>query len=207
MIANKLLACFSAPFPAGEHELFISASIGISVYPHDGTDVATLVKNADAAMYRSKLKGRNRVERYTHDLTSQASERVILEQELRRALERNELSLFYQPKISLHDLSLVGAEALIRWTHPTLGVIAPERFIHLAEENGMIIQVGDWVLERACMQLNEWNQTYAPFGPVSVNLAGAQLHQPRLVGRIRQLLKNTTSSRVTCNLRSLKTSS
>lgn len=189
VIANKLLACFSAPFPAGEHELFISASIGISVYPHDGTDVATLVKNADAAMYRSKLKGRNRVERYTHDLTSQASERVILEQELRRALERNELSLFYQPKISLHDLSLVGAEALIRWTHPTLGVIAPERFIHLAEENGMIIQVGDWVLERACMQLNEWNQTYAPFGPVSVNLAGAQLHQPRLVGRIRQLLK------------------
>ena len=114
---------------------------------------------------------------------------MILEQELRRALERNELSLFYQPKVSLHDLSLVGAEALIRWTHPTLGVIAPERFIHLAEENGMIIQVGDWVLERACMQLNEWNQTYAPFGPVSVNLAGAQLHQPRLVGRIRQLLK------------------
>ena len=189
VIANKLLACFSAPFLAGEHELFISASIGISVYPHDGTDVATLVKNADAAMYRSKLKGRNRVERYTHDLTSQARERVILEQELRRALERNELSLFYQPKISLPDLGLVGAEALIRWTHPTLGVIAPERFIHLAEENGMIIQVGDWVLERACMQLNEWNQAYEPFGPVSVNLAGAQLHQPRLVARIRQLLK------------------
>ena len=141
-------------------------------------------------MYRSKLKGRNRVERYTHDLTSQARERVVLEQELRRALERNELSLFYQPKISLLDFTLVGAEALIRWTHPTLGVIPPERFIHLAEENGMIIQVGDWVLEHACAQLNIWNQGYEPFGPVSVNLAGAQLHQPRLVARIRQLLNS-----------------
>ena len=190
LIADKLLTCFNAPFAAGEHELFISASIGTSVYPDDGSDVATLVKNADAAMYRSKLKGRNRVERYTHDLTSQARERVVLEQELRRALERNELSLFYQPKISLLDFTLVGAEALIRWTHPTLGVIPPERFIHLAEENGMIIQVGDWVLEHACAQLNIWNQGYEPFGPVSVNLAGAQLHQPRLVGRIRQLLNS-----------------
>ena len=167
----------------------LQASFGISVYPEDGADVATLVKNADAAMYRSKLKGRNRVERYTHDLSAQASVRVVLEQELRRALERGQLSLFYQPKISLHDLQLIGAEALIRWHHPTLGEISPDRFIVLAEENGMIIPIGDWVLEHACQQMHLWNQTYEPFGPVSVNLAGAQLHQPKLLGRIQQLLR------------------
>ena len=189
LIADKLLACFSAPFPAGEHELFISASIGISVYPEDGTEVATLIKNADTAMYRSKLKGRNRVERYTQDLSAQASARVALEQDLRRALERDQLALFYQPKISLRDLSLVGAKALIRWNHPILGEIPPERFVHLAEENGMIIQIGDWMLERVCQQLHAWHQIYEPFGPISVNLASSQLHSPQLLARIHQLLK------------------
>ena len=188
LIANKLLACFNAPFVAGEHELFISASIGTSIYPDDGTDVATLIKNADAAMYRSKLKGRNRIERYTHDLTAQASARVLLEQELRRALERGQLSLAYQPKVSLKDHSLVGAEALIRWSHPELGNIPPDRFIVLAEENGMIIPIGDWVLEQACHQLNAWKQMYEPFGPVSVNLSGTQLRQPALLARIQELL-------------------
>ncbi|WP_053163512.1 bifunctional diguanylate cyclase/phosphodiesterase [Pseudomonas brassicacearum] len=188
-IAQKLLNCFGAPFQAGEHEFFISASIGTSLYPQDGCDVATLVKNADAAMYRSKAKGRNRVESYTRDLTAQASERVALEHELRRAIERNELSLFFQPKISLIDNQLVGAEALIRWTHPTFGDVPPEHFIPLAEENGMILQIGDWVLERACRQLCEWNDAYDSLGPLSVNLAGAQLRQPNLLGRIEQLLR------------------
>jgi diguanylate cyclase (GGDEF)-like protein/PAS domain S-box-containing protein len=189
-IANKLLACFTAPFQAGEHEFFTSASIGTSLYPQDGTDVATLIKNADAAMYRSKAKGRNRVESYTRDLTAQASERVALEHELRRAIERNELSLSYQPKFSLKTQSLVGAEALIRWTHPNFGDVPPERFIPLAEENGMILQLGDWVLEHACQQMREWNCSYKAFGPLSVNLAGAQLRQPNLLRRIEQLLKD-----------------
>ncbi|MDE1168696.1 MAG: EAL domain-containing protein [Pseudomonas sp.] len=188
-IANKLLACFAAPFQAGEHEFFTSASIGTSLYPQDGTDVATLIKNADAAMYRSKAKGRNRVECYTRDLTAQATERVALEHELRRAIERNELSLAYQPKFSLKTQSLVGAEALIRWTHPSFGDVPPEHFIPLAEENGMILQLGDWVLERACQQMREWNLSYKAFGPLSVNLAGAQLRQPNLLRRIEQLLK------------------
>ncbi|SDA78653.1 PAS domain S-box-containing protein/diguanylate cyclase (GGDEF) domain-containing protein [Pseudomonas sp. NFACC15-1] len=188
-IAQKLLNCFTAPFQAGEHEFFISASIGTSLYPQDGCDVATLVKNADAAMYRSKAKGRNRVESYTRDLTAQASERVALEHELRRAIERNELSLSFQPKISLADNRLVGAEALIRWYHPTFGDVPPEHFIPLAEENGMILQIGDWVLDRACRQLCEWNSTYESLGPLSVNLAGAQLRQPNLLGRIEQLLR------------------
>ncbi|SEM77939.1 PAS domain S-box-containing protein/diguanylate cyclase (GGDEF) domain-containing protein [Pseudomonas sp. ok272] len=189
-IANKLLNCFGAPFQAGEHEFFISASIGTSLYPKDGRDVATLVKNADAAMYRSKAKGRNRVESYTRDLTAQASERVALEHELRRAIERNELTLFYQPKISLIHPQLVGAEALIRWHHPVFGDVPPEHFIALAEENGMILQIGDWVLEQACLQMQAWQRCYEGFGSLSVNLAGAQLRQPNLLARIEQLLKD-----------------
>nr|WP_080266589.1 bifunctional diguanylate cyclase/phosphodiesterase [Pseudomonas syringae] len=187
-IAHKLLACFSAPFQAGEHELFISPSIGSCLFPTDGSDVTTLVKNADAAMYQSKAKGRNRVESYTRDLTEQASQRIALEQELRRALDRNQLSLFYQPKISLLTQTLVGAEALIRWNHPTFGDVPPDSFITLAEENGMILQIGDWVLEQACRQMGEWRKTFQPFGPLSVNLAGAQLHQPNLVEHIEKLL-------------------
>ncbi|WP_024717959.1 bifunctional diguanylate cyclase/phosphodiesterase [Pseudomonas putida] len=189
-IANKLLACFIAPFQAGEHEFFTSASIGISLYPQDGSDVATLIRNADAAMYRSKAKGRNRVEAYTRDLTAQASERIALEHELRRAVERNEMSLCFQPKLSLKTQSLVGAEALIRWSHPTFGEVPPEHFIHLAEENGTILQLGDWVLEQACQQMQAWKQHYEPFGPLSINLAGAQLRQPHLARRIEQLLKH-----------------
>ncbi|KAF1031705.1 MAG: putative signaling protein [Pseudomonas sp.] len=189
-LANKLLACFTPPFHAGEHEFFITASIGTSFYPQDGTDVATLVKNADAAMYRSKAKGRNRVESYTQDLTAEANERVMLEHELRRAIEREELSLYYQAKRSLKTRELIGAEALIRWRHPTFGEVPPEHFIALAEENGMILQIGDWVLEQACQQMHLWKNCFEDFGPLSVNLAGAQLRHPDLLSRIEQLLRD-----------------
>ncbi len=206
-IAAKLLACFTAPFQAGEHEFFMSASIGSCLFPTDGHDVATVVKNADAAMYRSKAKGRNRVESYTQDLTSQASARIALEHELRRAIERNEFSLCYQPKISLLNQQLVGAEALLRWTHPTFGEVPPEHFIPLAEENGMILQIGDWVLERACLQLYEWNKLYTPFGALSVNLAGAQLRQPNCWPGSSNCSLTTTWPPTACNWRSPKTSS
>ncbi|MHC5350891.1 bifunctional diguanylate cyclase/phosphodiesterase [Metapseudomonas furukawaii] len=188
-VANKLLACFEAPFPAGQHEFFMSASIGISLFPEHGQDVATLVKNADAAMYRAKARGRNRIDLYTQDLTSQATERMSLETELRRALERNELSLSYQPKLSLQHRTLVGAEALVRWYHPRLGEIPPERFIPLAEESGLILPLGDWVLTQACRQMQRWQNDHAPFGPLSINLAGAQLRQPQLVERLQRLIQ------------------
>jgi len=189
-VATKLLACFSAPFQADGHEFFISASIGISLFPEDGNDVATLVKNADAAMYSSKAKGRNRVEFYTRSLTFQATERMTLELELRRAIERDELSLHYQPKLCLRSGQLVGAEALIRWSHPVFGDIPPDRFIPLAEDNGMILQLGDWVLQEACRQMRAWQDSHAPFGPLSVNLSGSQLRQAQLTERIAGTLSD-----------------
>ena len=190
LVANKLLDCFSLPFQFDEQELFISASIGISRYPDDGNDVATLVKNADAAMYRSKARGRNRVELYTRDLTFQATERMALERELRRAIELEQLQLYYQPKRSLSSNRLIGAEALLRWHHPVFGEIPPDRFIPLAEETGLIISLGDWVLRQACWQMQQWLEQHAPFGPLSVNLTGVQLRQPHLLARISSLLED-----------------
>ncbi|WP_068827348.1 bifunctional diguanylate cyclase/phosphodiesterase [Pseudomonas sp. BMS12] len=187
-VATKLLACFGAPFQADNHEFFTSASIGISLFPKDGNDVATLVKNADAAMYSSKAKGRNRIEFYTSNLTFQATERMTLELELRRAIERDELSLHYQPKLCLSSGKLIGAEALIRWHHPVFGEVPPDRFIPLAEDNGMILQLGDWVMQEACRQMRQWQDTHAPFGPLSVNLSGSQLRQPQLTERIAGML-------------------
>ncbi|WP_236214600.1 bifunctional diguanylate cyclase/phosphodiesterase [Metapseudomonas otitidis] len=189
-LAERLLACFNAPFETQDHEFFISASIGISRFPEHGSDTATLVKNADAAMYQAKSKGRNRVELYTRDLTFQATERMALENELRRALERQELCLYYQPKLCLRSGRLIGAEALLRWQHPLFGDISPERFIPLAEENGFILTLGDWVISEACRQMREWQDQHAPFGPLSVNLAGAQLRQPGIVQRIDQQLRS-----------------
>ncbi|WP_454254350.1 bifunctional diguanylate cyclase/phosphodiesterase [Pseudomonas sp. Marseille-Q8238] len=187
-VATKLLGCFNAPFQADQHEFFITASIGISLFPDDGHDVATLVKNADAAMYSSKAKGRNRVEFYTRSLTFQATERMTLEHELRRAISRGELSLHYQPKLCLTNRVLIGAEALLRWHHPTFGDIPPDRFIPLAEDNGMILSLGDWVLQESCRQMREWQDQHAPFGPLSVNLSGNQLRQPQLAERIAATL-------------------
>ncbi|WP_069862301.1 bifunctional diguanylate cyclase/phosphodiesterase [Pseudomonas citronellolis] len=188
-VAKKLLNCFSHAFVADDKEFFVSASIGISLFPVDGKDVATLVKNADAAMYRAKAQGRNRVEFYTRELTFQANERVALEHELRRALETHQLQLYYQPKQALDTGALVGAEALIRWSHPKYGAIPPDRFIPLAEETGLILPLGTWVLEEACRQMSRWQQSHAAFGPLSVNLAGAQLYQHDVVDQVRELLQ------------------
>uniref|UniRef100_UPI001069974D putative bifunctional diguanylate cyclase/phosphodiesterase n=1 Tax=Pseudomonas aeruginosa TaxID=287 RepID=UPI001069974D len=182
-VARKLLNAFTAPFQADGHEFFVSASVGIALFPKDGDDAPTLVKNADAAMYRAKSRGRSRIEYYTRELTYLATERMALETELRRALERDELQLYYQPKLSLESGLLVGAEALVRWYHPLFGEISPERFIPHAEDCGLILPLGDWVLEHACQQMGEWQKLHAPFGPLSVNLAGAQLGQPQLIER------------------------
>ncbi len=187
-VASKLMSAFSTPFNADGHEFFMSSSMGISLFPEHGQDVATLVKNADSAMYLAKARGRNRIEFYTADLSFLATERMTLENDLRRAAERGELHLHYQPKQCLNSGRLVGAEALLRWQHPLHGDVPPERFIPLAEENGSIIELGDWVLQEACRQMSAWQGEYLAFGALAVNLAGPQLRQPQLVGRISELL-------------------
>ncbi len=187
-VAGKLMGAFEQPFHAGGHELFMSSSMGISLFPEHGEDVASLVKNADSAMYQAKARGRNRIEFYTPELSVQATERMLLEHDLRRAIERGELQLYYQPKQCLDSGRLVGAEALLRWHHPERGEISPERFVAIAEENGSILELGDWVLQEACRQLGRWQRDYQPFGSLAVNLAGPQLRQPQLVERIRTLL-------------------
>ncbi|ARU86987.1 bifunctional diguanylate cyclase/phosphodiesterase [Pseudomonas sp. M30-35] len=187
--AERLLACFNQAFIVEQHQFFISASIGLSLYPDDAQDVASLIKNADAAMYQSKAKGRNRLELYTPELTSIATERMNLEIGLRHALEHNQLHVVYQPKFSLNNNQLIGAEALVRWTHPELGEIQPSRFIPIAEECGLILPLGRWMLEQSCKQMANWQATHAPFGAIAVNLAGVQLRQPDLIEMITALLK------------------
>ncbi|WP_417663164.1 bifunctional diguanylate cyclase/phosphodiesterase [Pseudomonas sp.] len=187
--AERLLACFKQAFIVEQHQFFISASIGLSLYPDDAQDVASLIKNADTAMYQSKAKGRNRLELYTPELSSIATERMNLEIGLRHALEHNQLHVVYQPKFSLNNNQLIGAEALVRWTHPELGEIQPSRFIPIAEECGLILPLGSWMLEQSCKQMASWQATHAPFGAIAVNLAGVQLRQPDLIEMIAALLK------------------
>jgi len=191
MIAQKLLDAFVQPFDVEGHELFLSASIGISLFPMDGMNSATLVRNADMAMYRAKDQGRNNFQFYTQELTVGAVERVALETALRRALKRGELELHYQPQINLKNGSLVGAEALIRWNHPEMGLVFPDRFIHIAEENGLIRPIGEWVLYNACDQMRSWREQGFMLPRIAVNLSGHQLKKAGFVEMVRHVLRET----------------
>ncbi|BAP41956.1 sensory box/GGDEF domain/EAL domain-containing protein [Pseudomonas sp. StFLB209] len=187
-IASKLLTSLQTPLPAGEHQLVIGASIGISLFPDDGLDSATLLKNADAAMYRAKAKGRNCVERYSHDLSVRRRERIALEQQLQQAIDNHQLSLSFQPRISLPDQRLSGAAVQLRWNHPQLGLLTPEHFMPLAEASGSSRQIGEWLMETACRQLQHWQKQQPGFGPLAISLTSAQLRQPQLPERMLQLL-------------------
>lgn len=187
-IAEKLLAVFRHPITAEGHEFFVSASIGISLFPDDGNDVNSLIKHADAAMYRAKNQGRNRYEYYTRDLTADAQQRMELENELRRGLDRNEFILHYQPKQMLGSGELFGVEALVRWQHPRWGLVEPSMFIPLAEETGLIVELGRQILHQGCAQLAEWLRS--GFDPVqlAVNVSGAQLMDRQLIDEIARAL-------------------
>jgi diguanylate cyclase (GGDEF)-like protein len=187
-VMQRILATISEPITIGSQELYITCSAGVSVYPQDGPDVESLLKNADVAMYRAKEHGRNNVQFYTSEMNALANERLALEHSLRKALDRNELLLHYQPKVSLATGEVVGAEALVRWQHPEWGLIAPKRFIPIAEETGLIVPIGEWVLRTACMQNQAWRAAGLPPGVVSVNVSARQFRQDRLVKTVGQIL-------------------
>ena len=189
--AKKILGSFAAPFPLQGRELFISPSIGISVYPRDGSDCGALLRNADTAMYRAKESGRNGFAFYTEEMTAQALQRVSLESDLRKALERGELLLHYQPQLDMRAGELIGAEALLRWQQPEAGWIPPDSFIPLAEENGMILPIGEWVLYTACRQAKSWLEQGLAFGRISVNIATPQIQRGDLVALVERVLRET----------------
>lgn len=179
------------PFTIDEHELFITVSIGISLYPDDGADASTLLKNADAALYRAREQGGNNYQFYTADLNAKALKRLTLENSLRRALERSEFEIYYQPVLDSNTRKIVGMEALLRWHHPELGLVQPVEFIPLAEDTGMIVPIGEWVLRTACAQSKSWQE--AGFAPLSlaVNLSARQFQQQNLLEVVVGILQET----------------
>ncbi|CAN5493676.1 hypothetical protein BH11PSE11_BH11PSE11_30310 [soil metagenome] len=186
--AEKLLLTASQPYSIEGHELNITPSIGIAIYPTDGADFDALAQRADAAMYRAKSAGRNSFRFFTAEMQARSARIMQLEGALRRALERDQLRLHYQPQISLDDGRIIGAEALLRWQHPELGMISPAEFIPIAEDSGLIVPIGEWVLRTAVRQCKAWLD--AGVGPltISVNLSAVQFRHPRLTELIIEIL-------------------
>ena len=192
-IAQKILDALSKPFILGP-ELFITASIGITLYPSDGQDVDNLFRNADAAMYQAKEQGKNNYKFYTAEMNQAAIERLSMENRLRHALERKELSLHYQPQVDLTTGRIIGVEALARWQTEDQGWIPPSRFIPMAEETGLINQIGEWVLRAACEQNRAWQEAGLPTIRVVVNISGRQFKETQLMRTIQQVLMETDLS-------------
>ena len=184
-LAERLIAAMAQPFSIGGQEMFVTASIGIACYPADGHDAATLLKNADVAMYRAKQRGKNTFQFFTSDMNTQAFEQLLLENSLRRALDRGEFELYYQPQFSASTGAVSGLEALIRWRHPELGLVLPGTFISLAEQNGLIVPIGAWVLREACRQGKAWLDAGYEFGHIAVNLSAKQFSAGDLLDTIR----------------------
>ena len=191
IVAGKLLNALAQPFLLSGHELFVSASIGISSYPQDGSDVDTLLKNADAAMYRAKEQGRNTYQVFSAEINAEALETLVMTNGLRSALERQEFVLHYQPVVELDSGTIAGVEALVRWQHSEYGLVSPARFIPLAEKTGLIIPIGEWVLKNACAQAKAWQERGLRPLRMAVNLSASQFRQPNLVERITAILAET----------------
>ncbi|WP_080845801.1 bifunctional diguanylate cyclase/phosphodiesterase [Cytobacillus gottheilii] len=190
-ISQQILDELLMPFHFEDNELFISASIGISMYPEDGGEADLLVKNADTAMYRAKEIGKNNFQFFTSDMNELMAKKMRLEVGLRKALINNELELYYQPQIKVNNGHIKGVEALIRWNHPKMGIVSPAEFIPLAEETGLIIQIGNWVIETACRQAKEWEiQGYSPVR-MSINISARQFQQTSFVDTVMEIIENT----------------
>src|SRR6266852_4556684 len=189
--AKKILLSLSAPHSIAGQDLHIDGSIGISVYPEDGKDAETLIKNADTAMYHAKGTGRNNFQFFKGDMNLRAVERQSLESSLRHALEREQFLLHYQPKVNLDTGEITGVEALIRWQHPDRGLLSPGRFIPIAEDCGLIVQIGRWVLREACRQTREWQDAGSLRLPIAVNVSALEFRDPGFVDSVRTVLQET----------------
>lgn len=189
--AQKLLSSVMLPHHIGPHDIHISASIGISIFPGDGKDAETLIKSADTAMYSAKENGRNNFKFFEQNMNVLAVQRQSIEAGLRRALDRQEFILHYQPKINLHSGKIVGVEALIRWQHPELGLLPPAKFVSIAEDCGLILPIGRWVLFEACRQIKAWQTVGLAPITVAVNTSALELHAKDFLENIRKTLDDT----------------
>jgi diguanylate cyclase (GGDEF)-like protein len=187
--AIKTMECLNLPFVVDGHELHVSASIGISLYPADGREVTTLIRAADTAMYHAKQKGRENYQFFTASLHEAVQRRVALTNRLRRAIAQNEFSVYYQPQVDIESGRIFSAEALLRWNQPGKGPISCIDFIAIAEETGLILTIGEWVLRQACAQLKHWHDTGHPAMRVAVNLSAKQFSQPNLTELVAQVIK------------------
>ncbi|MFF2527480.1 EAL domain-containing protein [Brevibacillus sp. NPDC058079] len=190
-LADKIIEALKQPFSLKDSEFYISASIGTAIFPDHGTDAGALLKKADTAMYEVKKQGKNGHLFYTPDFDVQLLENIEIESDLRKAIERNELVVYYQPQFHAESNRMIGVEALVRWNHPTKGMLSPGVFIPIAEETGLIYEIGTWVLREACRQMKHWHDEGGPLIPVSVNLSSHQFHQRNLVQYIKNILEET----------------
>jgi len=191
LIAEKLCQALAEAYSINDQKLFITTSIGISLYPHDGLTTAELLKNADLAMYRAKEQNRNTYQFYETEMNLKLSQRIALENSLRHALEKDQFQLYYQPIYDLNLEKIVGAEALLRWLHPVRGLIFPAEFIGIAEEMGLIVSIGEWVLKEACRQVKLWHQAGLANLTMAVNLSARQIYEPNLLAMIEAILNTT----------------
>lgn len=191
IVAQKIIHALQIDFMIDSKEIFIGASVGISVFPKDGKEVDTLVKAADIAMYQVKSQGKNNFCFYSDHLRQNAVERYTIESQLRKALERNQFEVHYQPQVLLKTGEIIGAEALIRWNHPELGLVSPAKFIPMAEETGLIVQIGEWVLRQAASQVMIWKQQYPAFQWISVNVSGVQMMRSNFADTVYGVLLET----------------
>ena len=189
-LARSLLSKLADPFYVQGQEVFMTASMGIAHYPDDAPNVIDLIRNADAAMYHSKKNGGNVFSYYSPDMNDAAVERLMTKSKLKRAFERDELLVHYQPKYNIKTGEIIGAEALVRWELPERGIILPSDFIPLAEETHLIIDIGEWVLDRVCEDFRYWQRSVSNAGRISVNLSLKQLKQPNFIKRISAILRS-----------------
>jgi diguanylate cyclase (GGDEF)-like protein len=194
VVAHKILAATSQPFAALGQDFHVTASVGVSTYPEDGDDEQSLMKNADVAMYQAKEEGKNNFQLYSAEMNRHSFERLAMESSLRRALEHDELQLHYQPKIDARSGAIAGVEALLRWRHPELGMVAPANFIPIAEETGLIVSIGKWVLKTACAQNVAWQKRGLPHLNIAINLSRRQFSDEGLLRDIASILEATGMS-------------